>query len=86
MTGCAGVVAFLTVRVDQEGGKMAGLDAGGAATTDKGAVVRDVSGHPVGMAIYAGKGGLGSCSPLVNSVGNGAIRRIDSGADTIVTG
>ena len=86
MAGRAGVVIFRTARIDQGHGEMTGLDAGGAAATDKGAVVRDMSCRPVGMAVYTGERGFVGRSPLVDSVGNGAIGWVDGGADTIVSG
>ena len=61
---------------------MTGLDAGGAAATDEGAVARDMRCRSVGMAVYTGERGFVDRSPLVDCVGNGAI----GGADTIVPG
>ena len=86
MTCGAGVMAFRIIGVDQEGGEMTGLDAGGVAATDKCAVVWDMRCRPVGMAVYAGEGSFIGCATLVDSVGNGAVCRVDGGADTIVPG
>jgi len=55
VAGCAAMVVFRTVRIDQGHGEMTGLDAGGVAATDKGAVVWDVRRHPIGMAVETGE-------------------------------
>lgn len=54
MAGCAAVVVLRTL-ANQGHNEMTGLDAGGVAAADKGAMVRDVRCCPVGMTIETGK-------------------------------